>query len=204
VVCIQAVFEGAMYTFVFLWTPALSPNGEHIPHGFIFALFMLASMAGSAIAGHLLASNQHPEQYMQVVFLLGSACMCVPVLFYMSGVDYSDPIPQGITWAGKMQLLSFCVFEVCIGLFWPSMMRMRAHYLPDELRATLINCFRIPLNLFVCVVLYNVKSFPLGWMFLLCAVFMLIAYAGCRRFDTLIAKGSKQFKEGQESLSTGV
>lgn len=53
----QALFEGAMYTFVFLWTPALSPKGEHIPHGMIFACFMVSSMVGSAIAGRLL--NAH-------------------------------------------------------------------------------------------------------------------------------------------------
>ena len=29
----QSLFEGSMYTFVFLWTPALSPKGEHLPHG---------------------------------------------------------------------------------------------------------------------------------------------------------------------------
>ena len=32
-----------MYTFVFLWTPALSPHGEHLPHGIIFACFMVRS-----------------------------------------------------------------------------------------------------------------------------------------------------------------
>ena len=39
----QSLFEGSMYTFVFLWTPALSPNGEHLPHGMIFACFMVRS-----------------------------------------------------------------------------------------------------------------------------------------------------------------
>ena len=53
----QALFEGAMYTFVFLWTPALSPAGEHIPHGMIFACFMVSSMVGSAIAGRLLSAK---------------------------------------------------------------------------------------------------------------------------------------------------
>ena len=53
----QSLFEGSMYTFVFLWTPALSPDGEHIPHGMIFACFMVSSMAGSALAGRLLASG---------------------------------------------------------------------------------------------------------------------------------------------------
>lgn len=42
----QSLFEAAMYTFVFLWTPALSPRGEKIPHGMVFACFMAASMVG--------------------------------------------------------------------------------------------------------------------------------------------------------------
>ena len=39
----QSLFEGSMYTFVFLWTPALSPAGEHLPHGMIFACFMVGT-----------------------------------------------------------------------------------------------------------------------------------------------------------------
>ena len=56
-----------------------------------------------------------------------------------------------------MQLGAFCVFEFCVGLFWPSMMKQRAAHVPEEMRATIINFFRIPLNLFVCLVLYNVR-----------------------------------------------
>ncbi|KAG9158045.1 hypothetical protein Leryth_000203 [Lithospermum erythrorhizon] len=58
---IQSLFEGSMYTFVFLWTPALSPNDEDIPHGFIFATFMLASMLGSSFASRLMAHNNTPK-----------------------------------------------------------------------------------------------------------------------------------------------
>lgn len=54
-------------------------------------------------------------------------------------------------------MVFFCIFEVAVGIFWPSMMKMRATYVPDELRATIINLFRIPLNLFVCLVLANVS-----------------------------------------------
>jgi hypothetical protein len=90
----QALFEASMYTFVFLWTPALNPHtfvpeppalaagplwsatasgavrglasagaigggdaGEpQLPHGFVFAIFMTASMVGTALAGRLMAS----------------------------------------------------------------------------------------------------------------------------------------------------
>ena len=41
--------------------------------------------------------------------------------------------------------------------------------------STIINCFRIPLNLFVCIILYNVHLFPLSAMFGLCAAFLAVA-----------------------------
>lgn len=48
------------------------------------------------------------------------------------------------------------VSQLCIGLFWPSMMALRAAYVPEAMRSTLINMFRMPLNAFVCIVLYEV------------------------------------------------
>ena len=96
-----------------------------------------------------------------------------------------------------VQLIAFCVFEACIGLFWPSMMRMRAHYLPDELRSTLINCFRIPLNIFVCVVLYNVSKYPLSVMFALCSFFMLVNAACCRHFANILAREERTNRVAQ-------
>lgn len=78
---IQSLFEGSMYTFVFLWTPALSPNEEDIPHGFIFATFMLASMLGSSIASRLMAhSSPKVESYMQVVFVVSAASLLLPIV----------------------------------------------------------------------------------------------------------------------------
>jgi hypothetical protein len=62
-----------------------------------------------------------------------------------------------ITAGGRLQLLGFCVFEACVGIFWPSIMKMRSQYIPEESRSTIMNFFRIPLNIFVCVVLYNVR-----------------------------------------------
>jgi MFS family permease len=77
---IQSLFEGSMYTFVFLWTPALSPNEEDIPHGFIFATFMLSSMLGSSIAARLLARKLKVEGYMQIVFTISAFTLFLPVV----------------------------------------------------------------------------------------------------------------------------
>ncbi|CAH1453523.1 unnamed protein product [Lactuca virosa] len=172
---IQSLFEGSMYTFVFLWTPALSPNDEDIPHGFIFATFMLSSMLGSSFASRLMArASTKVESYMQVVFIVSSASLMLPVITSVLVAPSSEK-GGSISFAGCIQLIGFCVFEACVGLFWPSIMKMRSQYIPEEARSTIMNFFRIPLNIFVCIVLYNVDSFPISVMFGMCAVFLFIA-----------------------------
>ncbi|KAG2555272.1 hypothetical protein PVAP13_9KG566200 [Panicum virgatum] len=153
---IQSLFEGSMYTFVFLWTPALSPNEEDIPHGFIFATFMLSSMLGSSIASRLLARKLKVEGYMQIVFSISAVTLVLPVVTNFL-VPPSSVKGGSISFGGCLQLLGFCTFEACVGIFWPSIMKMRSQYIPEEARSTIMNFFRIPLNLFVCVVLYNVS-----------------------------------------------
>uniref|UniRef100_A0A452YN22 Major facilitator superfamily (MFS) profile domain-containing protein n=1 Tax=Aegilops tauschii subsp. strangulata TaxID=200361 RepID=A0A452YN22_AEGTS len=170
---IQSLFEGSMYTFVFLWTPALSPNEEDIPHGFIFATFMLSSMLGSSIASRLLARKMKVEGYMQIVFSISAFTLFLPVVTNF----IVPPSEKGgsISFGGCVQLLGFCIFESCVGIFWPSIMKMRSQYIPEEARSTIMNFFRIPLNLFVCVVLYNVNAFPIAVMFGMCSIFLFIA-----------------------------
>ncbi|KAL4565373.1 hypothetical protein LXL04_029465 [Taraxacum kok-saghyz] len=169
---IQSLFEGSMYTFVFLWTPALSPNDEDIPHGFIFATFMLSSMLGSSFASRLISTKV--ESYMQIVFIVSSASLMLPVITNILVAPSSEK-GGSISFAGCIQLIGFCVFEACVGLFWPSIMKMRSQYIPEEARSTIMNFFRIPLNIFVCIVLYNVDSFPISVMFGMCSVFLFIA-----------------------------
>jgi hypothetical protein len=55
------------------------------------------------------------------------------------------------------------------------MMALRARYVPEEQRSTIINIFRIPLNAFVCIILYKVSDFPLGVIFALCCAFLVAA-----------------------------
>ncbi|KAG2544014.1 hypothetical protein PVAP13_9NG785100 [Panicum virgatum] len=177
---IQSLFEGSMYTFVFLWTPALSPNEEDIPHGFIFATFMLSSMLGSSIASRLLARKLKVEGYMQIVFSISAVTLVLPVVTNFL-VPPSSVKGGSISFGGCLQLLGFCTFEACVGIFWPSIMKMRSQYIPEEARSTIMNFFRIPLNLFVCVVLYNVNAFPITVMFGMCSIFLFMAVILQRR-----------------------
>ncbi|KNC86862.1 hypothetical protein SARC_01008 [Sphaeroforma arctica JP610] len=183
--CMQALFEGAMYTFVFLWTPALAPTNEDIPHGFIFSTMMVACMLGSAYAGRLLAEEHKPEVYMKSVFGVSAAAMIVPVLapFLLGSMALGNP--RGLTVSGFGQLLAFCVFEMCVGMFWPSFMQMRSKYVPEEHRSTIINIFRIPLNLFVCTILYNVDAFETSSLFFMCFAFLVGAMLCMIKFENM-------------------
>ncbi|XP_031484139.1 uncharacterized protein LOC116253457 [Nymphaea colorata] len=178
---IQSLFEGSMYTFVFLWTPALSPNEEEIPHGFIFATFMLSSMLGSSIASRLMArASLKVESYMQIVFLISAATFLLPILSTFL-IAPSKVKGGSISYSGCLQLFGFCIFESCVGIFWPSIMKMRSQFIPEEARSTIMNFFRIPLNIFVCIVLYNVNAFPITVMFGMCAIFLFMASVLQRR-----------------------
>ncbi|KAJ4803518.1 Molybdate-anion transporter [Rhynchospora pubera] len=187
---IQSLFEGSMYTFVFLWTPALSPHDEDIPHGFIFATFMLSSMLGSSIASRLMArAKPKVESYMQIVFIISALTLLLPVLTNIL-VGSSAEKGSSISFGGSIQLLGFCTFEACVGIFWPSIMKMRSQYIPEEARSTIMNFFRIPLNIFVCVVLYNVNAFPITIMFGMCSIFLFMASVLQRRL-MVVAESQK-------------
>jgi hypothetical protein len=94
----QAFFESSMYVFVFLWTPALSPHGERIPHGFVFSCFMTACMAGSACTGWLRQAFR-VEEFMVWLYILSTASFLVPCFFHLElnkaqlGEDNESHIP---------------------------------------------------------------------------------------------------------------
>lgn len=85
----QSLFEASMYTFVFLWTPALSSHGAKLPHGLVFAIFMTASMVGTAAAEQLMKLTRI-EVYMQGVFWLSAVALFVPVLYHTEMQERAD------------------------------------------------------------------------------------------------------------------
>lgn len=169
---IQSLFEGSMYIFVLEWTPALTPTDpatsgtarkllssstETIPHGHIFAGFMVSIMIGSSLF-KLLSKYSSVESFMRFVLLIASASLATPILFKGH---------QLIVFIG------FLVFECCVGIFWPSLGQMRGKYVPEETRATIMNFFRIPLNMIVvCILLQNLQ---MKMIFQCCVVFLFLA-----------------------------
>lgn len=102
----QSAFEGAMYTFVFMWTPALatSETKDTLPYGTIFAVFMVCSMAGSSIFS-LLLSKLSVEQLPHYIFAPAAAGMFATAFFLESKA---------------LVYVAFLVFEVTVGMFYPT------------------------------------------------------------------------------------
>ncbi|XP_025106196.1 molybdate-anion transporter-like isoform X2 [Pomacea canaliculata] len=186
---IQSLFEGSMYVFVLEWTPALTPSMPEeeqankdgisqeghrgtIPHGHIFAAFMVAIMIGSSLF-KLLSKYTSVESFMRTVLFVSSIALATPIFFAGN---------QLIVFAG------FLVFETCVGIFWPSLSTMRGKYVPEETRATTMNLFRIPLNLIVIFIL--LQSLPMKIIFQCCTFFLLAASFVQHWLYTYISQGA--------------
>ncbi|CAJ0578950.1 unnamed protein product, partial [Mesorhabditis spiculigera] len=156
---VQSLFEGAMYTFVLEWTPALSQASEDtsIPHGYIFAAFMVATMMGSSVF-KIISKKERPEAFMRYVLVVAAGCLAVPIILPTSAIAI---------------FMAFIIFEGCVGIFWPAMGYLRGVYVPEETRSTTINLFRIPLNLIVVFIL--LQNFSMLAIFHFCVFFLLLA-----------------------------
>jgi MFS transporter, MFS domain-containing protein family, molybdate-anion transporter len=166
---IQASFEGAMYTFIFVWTPALQAAHDltpgtispEIPHGTIFSTFMAATMIGSSLF-ELLERSFRVEVIMRAVFAAGTLLFAATFVSSRIEVVYA----------------AFVGFEVLCGFYFPGMSTMRAPYLPEESRAALLTFFRVPLNVVVVFALY--EDLSLRAVFALCT-FLIATACVCQQ-----------------------
>ncbi|KAN0047284.1 hypothetical protein ACTA71_001666 [Dictyostelium dimigraforme] len=161
---IQSLFEASMYTFVFMWTPTLLESsdliGVQLPFGLIFATFMVCVMIGSSIF-NLLQKNLKPEILIQYILLFSSICFLIPYFFNNSFIIY----------------LSFLFFEILCGCYFPCAGTLRSKYIPESIRATVMNLFRVPLNLLVVTMLMNIERISNQGIFFTCSIWLIVALA---------------------------
>lgn len=143
------LFEGSMYLFVFFWSPALisahseSRSDAPLPFGLIFSCFMCAVMLGSTFFGLLkIDSARHAGHLMLSILAMASYGLLIPVLQQAEGVTF---------W-------SFMLFEMCVGLYFPSMSRLKSGIVDDAVRARVYGFMRLPLNIFIAVALGTTRD----------------------------------------------
>jgi len=161
---ISSLFEGSMYIFVFMWTPALTALAKEdlgsqfdgLPFGVIFSTFMVCCMAGSSIFSIAMESMK-PEQL--AVFIFGIATCAFGLVVYAGSATSS--------------FLAMNLFEMCVGMYFPSMGTMKGMIVPEGQRAAIYNLFRIPLNFIVLFSLLTDLTPRVSFM--LCGAMMAVA-----------------------------
>lgn len=144
---VQSLFEGVIYLFIFIWTPALEPLGP--PLGLVFASFMLAMMIGSKIYSILLGSNYlDSKKLLQLSTFL--ATISFLVCFLVKSDLFIDYLPYTICY------FCFILFEISIGIYFPSMTYLKSQVIPEKIRVTISNVIKIPSNIFICLSLFGV------------------------------------------------
>merc|ERR1719240_1780408 len=134
-----ALFESSMFIFVFNWTPVLKQGAEVPPFGMIFSTFMMACMIGASICA--LCSNVQTKKMLCFALVLGAAVMLIPAYGGMS-----ESLSMYNLWA-------FVIFELCVGIYFPSICTLKSESVPESHRATIYNLFRAPMNAIVIAVL---------------------------------------------------
>jgi len=163
----QAMSEGAMYTFVFMWVPTLlnlAPDGI-VPTGCVFSSLMMAITMGGIlfpilhdfITKFVVSESKSSELTASFVYSLAAISMGVSSLCLASKYD--------ISYKFELVLASFVVMELCVGLFNPVAGTLRSKYVPDGLQGGILNIFRLPLNAVVVGGTYATDILPSSQVF---------------------------------------
>jgi hypothetical protein len=131
---ISSLFEGSMYIFVFMWTPALTTRVDkhELPFGIIFSTFMVCCMAGSSTFS-IQIEKMKPEQLAVIIFVVACAAM--------NFIAASS--------SNTAKFIAMNIFEVTVGMYWPVMGTLKGSIVPESKRAAIYNLYRIPLNFIV-------------------------------------------------------
>ncbi|EAS30770.1 uncharacterized protein CIMG_06249 [Coccidioides immitis RS] len=181
----STIFEGTMYLFVVFWSPAIisaeraadTSVPQNPPFGLIFASFMAAMMFGSQVFAYLMrpSSSQLPLEQgnSPPPALVRSSCLLkvlLPVASSCLSWSVLCPTRTSTLWA-------FCLYEMTIGVYFPSMGVLKSVLVDDRHRASIYALFRVPLNIFVVAGLALTKEGE-GYrntVFLSCSALLLAA-----------------------------
>ena len=152
-------FESSMFIFVFNWTPCLMETGQPVPpFGHIFTGFMIFCLLGTRVYAYL-AKTLAVEQIGAMVMVVSAACHLTVFLF------------QDV----QIRFVAFLVFEACVGLYFPMMGTLKGDIVPEDMRSTIYNLYRLPLNVIVLMPL--LMNFSISTTFAVTTSILAVAVA---------------------------
>lgn len=191
---IQSLFESVMYIFIFLWTPVLDPGSPSL--GIAFSSFMVCIMIGSALF-QILASRDVPLLHLlsfSVLIALIGNILCVLA---------TNPNDMN----RNLAFISFLMIEVAVGMYFQAMGKVRTKVLPEAYATSIMNWFRVPLNLIACLTLMSLHSNTMKhgnrMLFVACVGLLSIATLCCFKFINMV-RGDETFQTNTEQTEDGI
>ncbi|SCO27189.1 uncharacterized protein FFMR_00068 [Fusarium fujikuroi] len=142
-------FEGSVYVVLYSWPQTIMSARFHEriwanpPFGTIFSSLMAAMSLGSFMFLYTsLDANsiQLSSRTIQLVSSISASALLATILL-------RDELSR--FWA-------FCIFEICVGLYYPSMTYLKSRLFQEERRGRVHGLMRVPLNLFTVFCLTTV------------------------------------------------
>ncbi|KAF2727528.1 DUF791-domain-containing protein, partial [Polyplosphaeria fusca] len=172
----SCVFEGSLFLFIFFKFPALTfshnlaGSSSDLPFGLIFAILMCSMMFGSMIYNNISTSSSSISSS-----CILSCSLAIAALAFFIPTRIRDE---------RVTLWCFCAFEICCGLYYPSMAYLKGKLIEDGSRATVYGILRIPLNIFVVAALSTTKE-GMGHrdlVFTTCSMLLLLGAVVVRKY----------------------
>ncbi len=138
-------FEGSLHLFIFVWVPLLQEAAsapEDPPLGYIFSSFMLSMLLGALLYSSIVSRSpldtheahegDSPSPSLQILMLsvhakISAGILVASALTFLAAVGREDE---------HMRFWIFCVFEMCVGIYYPVQGMLRGRLVSDEHRAT--------------------------------------------------------------------
>ncbi|XP_067935678.1 molybdate-anion transporter-like [Watersipora subatra] len=182
---IQSMFESVMALIVFLWTPVLWPG--HPSLGVVFSSFMVCIMIGTSL--HELLTRYHTESLalaLSITMAFISCCICV----IFTHPDYTNT---------RICFISFLLYQISVGIYFASISAIREEIIPENHAVSIMNWFRVPLNIISCIVLMLLhdETFRHGnrLIFIICCALLFCALICLSGLMPLIQKPEPKDKE---------
>ena len=174
---VEALFESVIYVIIFLWTPVLDHQNPSL--GIVFSCFMVCILIGQAVF-QILSSRNIP-----VPVLLFSSTLIALVANSLLVIS-THPGGQTAQFRAKFSFNAFLLFELGVGIYFPSMGYLRSRIIPEAHSWSIMNVFRVPINLISCIVLMllheDVFQHGNNMIFVLCVCLLILAALCAARF----------------------
>jgi len=149
---VQALFETAMYTFVLLW-PVKFAQRINVLRGPSFLYMMISCLVGSSMFGVFNKIGFKPEIILSS--LLGVSTLSFILLALSSHIS--------LVASSALILVPSFIFEVCAGMYFPTMGALKAKYIPVSCRGVITNLFNVPLNVLLLSVYFCLNRANSSW-----------------------------------------